>query len=104
MMCSKLLVRSDGHTGLALQVDEGFRRVEAGYRRLLEGSVNRSGLLGAVVLAAVVASAGLYSVIPKELTPPEDQGNFFISVNGPRAPASTTPRSRHSRSRRRSSS
>jgi multidrug efflux pump len=83
MMCSKLLVKSDGHTGLALWVDERFRGIEAGYRRLLEGSVDRSGLLGAVVLAAIVASAGLYVAIPKELTPPEDQGNFFISVNGP---------------------
>ncbi len=42
MMCSKLLVRSDGHTGLAKRVDEMFRRIEASYRRLLEGSVNRS--------------------------------------------------------------
>ncbi len=83
MMCSKLLVKSDGHTGLALWVDERFRSVEAVYRRLLEGSVERSGLLGAVVLAAVVASVALYVAIPKELTPPEDQGNFFISVNGP---------------------
>ena len=83
MMCSKLLVRSDGHTGMAKRVDEMFRRIEARYRRLLEGSVNRSGLLGAVVLGAIVASIGLYAVIPKELTPPEDQGNFFISVNGP---------------------
>ena len=83
MLCSKLLVKSDGHRGLALWVDNRFRGIENGYRRMLEGSVGRSGLLGAVVLAAVAASAWLYTAIPKELTPPEDQGNFFISVNGP---------------------
>jgi multidrug efflux pump len=83
MLCSKLLVKSDGHTGLALWVDRRFRVIESGYRRLLEGTVGRTGLLGAVVLAAIVASVALYTAIPKELTPPEDQGNFFISVNGP---------------------
>ena len=83
MLCSKLLVKSDGHTGLARWVDERFRRIESGYRRLLEGTVGRAYLLGTVVLAAVVASVVLYTVIPKELTPPEDQGNFFIVVNGP---------------------
>jgi multidrug efflux pump len=83
MLCSKLLVKSDGHRGLALWVDNRFRGIEAGYRRMLEGSVGRSGLLGALVLGAVAASAWLYTAIPKELTPPEDQGNFFITVNGP---------------------
>jgi len=83
MMCSKLLVKSDGHRGLALWVDTLFRRIEAAYRRMLEGSVERSGLLGVVVLAAIGASAALYIATPKELTPPEDQGSFFITINGP---------------------
>jgi multidrug efflux pump len=83
MMCSKLLVRSDGHTGLALAVDKLFRRIETGYRRLLEGTVSHPALLGALVLGAIAASLALYVVIPKELTPPEDQGSFFITINGP---------------------
>ncbi|GMU42379.1 MAG: efflux RND transporter permease subunit [Xanthomonadales bacterium PRO6] len=83
MLCSKLLVRSEGHTGLARWVDTRFRMLEGAYRRALEGTVRRVGLLGAVVLGAVAASVGLYVLTPKELTPPEDQGNFFISVNGP---------------------
>ncbi|MFO1493842.1 MAG: efflux RND transporter permease subunit [Lysobacterales bacterium] len=82
-MCSKLLVKSDGHTGLALAVDRLFRRVEDGYRRMLERSVQRSALLGALVLGAIVASGFLYVWTPKELTPAEDQGSFFITVNGP---------------------
>jgi multidrug efflux pump len=83
MLCSKLLERSDGHRGLALAVDRLFRRIEAGYRGLLERHLHRHLALGMVVLAAIGASAWLYTVIPKELTPGEDQGSYFITINGP---------------------
>jgi multidrug efflux pump len=83
MLCSKLLVRSDGHRGLALAVDTLFRRIEAAYRGLLERHLHRHVALGMVVFAAIGASAWLYDAIPKELTPNEDQGSFFITINGP---------------------
>jgi multidrug efflux pump len=36
-----------------------------------------------LVFAAIGASAWLYNAIPKELTPNEDQGSYFITFNGP---------------------
>ena len=61
---------------------------------MLEGTVSHPALLGALVLGAVAASVALYVAIPKELTPPEDQGSFFITINGPEVLASTTRSSR----------
>ncbi len=82
-MCSKLLVKSDAHTGFARWVDGAFRRFEAFYRKALTHSIGHVWIYALIVLGAIGASAALYTAIPKELTPPEDQGSFFITINGP---------------------
>lgn len=83
MLCSKILIRSERQRGLARIVDSLFRRIEIAYRRLLTRHLRRHIALGTLVLAAIAASAWLYQAIPKELTPNEDQGSFFITINGP---------------------
>ncbi len=85
MMSSKL-VRAHNtekpnrfHAGIARVLD----RVSRGYRRLLERSIDRIWLFGALMLVAIAASAILFKVVPSELAPPEDRGVFFASLVGP---------------------
>jgi multidrug efflux pump len=85
MMSSKLVRAHDAekpnrfHAGIARVLD----RISRGYRRLLERSIDRIWLFGALMLVAVAASAVLFKVVPSELAPPEDRGVFFASVVGP---------------------
>jgi multidrug efflux pump len=83
MMASKLLVKGDGHTGFAAVVDGLFRRLEAWYRRTLDYWLRHGKLMVGIVVGSIALSGLLYQVIPKELSPPEDQGSFFITINGP---------------------
>jgi multidrug efflux pump len=83
MMCSKLLVPHDSEGGLSKKVDAAFNRFTAWYRGLLERSVERSRLFGAIMVVAVALAGVLAWLVPKELAPPEDRGAFFVIVNGP---------------------
>ena len=85
MMSSKL-VRAHNtekpnrfHAGIARVLD----RVSRGYRGLLERSIDRIWLFGALMLVAIAASAILFKAVPSELAPPEDRGVFFASLVGP---------------------
>jgi len=82
MMCSKLLRASDGR-GVSGAVNRVFRRLEAGYRRLLNLTLRRYVLMSAVVLGAIGLTAVLLTQVQSELTPPEDQGSMFVSLTGP---------------------
>jgi multidrug efflux pump len=82
MMCSKLLRISDGR-GVSGVVDGVFRKLETAYRRVLEKTLQRYVLVGAVVVGAIGLTAYLMTVVHNELTPPEDQGSLFIALNGP---------------------
>lgn len=53
------------------------------YRRLLDRSVERPWLFGALMLAALALSFGLFKLVPSELAPQEDRGSFQISILGP---------------------
>lgn len=53
------------------------------YRRLLDHSVERPWLFGALMLAALALSFGLFKLVPSELAPQEDRGSFQISILGP---------------------
>ncbi len=85
MMSSKLVRPHDTekpnrmHAGIA----RGLDAVSRGYRRLLERSIQRVWLFGALMVGALVASGFLFKLVPSELAPPEDRGVFFASVVGP---------------------
>jgi multidrug efflux pump len=83
MLASKMLLPSAGHTGIAAWVDRTQARMEQAYRRALGYWLGHGPLMALLVMAAIGASALLYQAVPKELSPPEDQGSFFISINGP---------------------
>lgn len=53
------------------------------YKRRLERSVERPWLFGALMLAALALSFGLFKLVPSELAPAEDRGALFVSILGP---------------------
>ena len=83
MMCSKLLVKSEAHSGLQLRLDRFFAGLERGYRRALDKSVDHGRVFIVIVLAALGLSYLLFQITPRELSPAEDQGSFFVTINGP---------------------
>ncbi|MFN7386362.1 MAG: efflux RND transporter permease subunit [Lysobacteraceae bacterium] len=84
MMCSLLLkAHQPASGGIAARIDRLLNRVTSAYRRSLDRQVDRAGVFAGIVVAAVVATLGLFVLVPKELAPPEDRGSFFVSVAGP---------------------
>jgi multidrug efflux pump len=84
MMCSLLLKPHERVPhGFSGWVDGRLKALATGYRRALGRSVGKPALFGLLMLAALAASAGLFSLVPRELAPTEDRGAFFVSVNGP---------------------
>jgi HAE1 family hydrophobic/amphiphilic exporter-1 len=69
--------------GLTAFFERGYRRIEALYRKVLTFSLNHRVwmLLGAVILFA--GSLYMTGFMGKELTPPEDQGQFIVRLEAP---------------------
>jgi multidrug efflux pump len=86
MMSSKLVrphTPEDRTRGLNGWVHGRLERLRHRYAALLERSIGRPLLYGAMLLAAVVVSVLLFRLVPSELAPNEDRGAFFVSVSGP---------------------
>ena len=85
MMSSKLLRphAKEKRSRVTQWIDARFDGLTRGYRRLLGDNIGRAPLFGALMIAAVAASAVLFKVIPSELAPAEDRGVFNISMDGP---------------------
>ena len=85
MMSSKLVRphSSNKPNRLHSWVSKQLDRVSRGYRNLLERTIQRVWMFGALMVVALVASVLLFKFVPSELAPPEDRGVFFASVVGP---------------------
>ncbi len=85
MMSSKLVRphASNKPNRLHGWVSKQLERVSRGYRNLLERTIRRVWMFGALMIVALVASVLLFKFVPSELAPPEDRGVFFASVVGP---------------------
>lgn len=83
MLCSKLLKDSPRPGAIGRALDAGFRMLSNGYRALLAQALRMPLVI--LFLAAVLSagSAWLYVTLPKELTPTEDRGVFFIPITAP---------------------
>ncbi|MGF1660724.1 MAG: efflux RND transporter permease subunit [Rubrimonas sp.] len=60
-----------------------FAGVERGYRGVLRALLDLPLVVLAMGLAVSVAAVWLYTVTPRELTPREDRGVFFVAVTAP---------------------
>jgi multidrug efflux pump len=77
------LLRPEGEGAMARGVTRFFHSVSSRYTAGLAGFVARPWLSG-IVLAVLLAGCGLlYQALPREFTPPEDRGQFIVSVRAP---------------------
>jgi multidrug efflux pump len=80
---SAALLRREAENPLAHRVTRVFGALAARYRRGLTRFVERPALSGIALVALLGGCALLYQALPREFTPPEDRGQFFISVRAP---------------------
>ncbi|WP_275288668.1 efflux RND transporter permease subunit [Halomonas elongata] len=83
MMASKVLKR-DMHEGrIAHGVHRALDASRAVYRRMLERVLRWRWPVMALFLALIGTMVWLNAQLPREYTPQEDRGTFFVLINGP---------------------
>lgn len=80
MLCSKILSHRERESKTGAWLDKAFEKLEQGYQNQLETALNYKYWLLVVMALAIFAAWSLFKVIPEELAPREDRGNFFIPV------------------------
>ena len=83
VLASKLLTTGGGRNVLARGIGWVTDRLASGYRRLLTLALRVPIVVLAVAALFSGVSYTLYQTLPSELTPQEDRGVFFFSVDGP---------------------
>ena len=88
MMSSKLVRPHGEPRGLNAWTQRNLNRLGDGYARRVERLVAMPGkrilgLMLAVMALCLLAMVGLGLLVPRELSPAEDRGRFFISIQGP---------------------
>ena len=69
--------------GINAWMDRNMRRLSAGYRNTLDRFIARPLLFLAAMGVALVIAGVLFKLVPKELAPNEDRGNFSVNVTAP---------------------
>ncbi len=82
-LCTKLLKGGEERGRAARLVDRGLGIVVRAYRSLLARTLEAPVLVLLIAFVISTASFALYQALPKELTPSEDRGVFFVSVSAP---------------------
>lgn len=83
MMCAKLLKPVGDGNRLTRFVEAAMARMRASYRTTLEAALDAKAFVFGLFALVVVGGFLMLRALPSELTPPEDRGNFFVSMNGP---------------------
>ncbi|MBM3617908.1 MAG: efflux RND transporter permease subunit [Alphaproteobacteria bacterium] len=83
MLSSKVLKSHEESTGFSQKVDRLMERVKETYLSLLGKCLDHAWLsVGFIVIMSIVAGL-LMVMLPKEFTPQEDRGAFFVNLKGP---------------------
>jgi multidrug efflux pump len=86
MLASKLLRPAKGEGFVARKVDAAMHKLKSSYHASLEAMLGRKGVSfaasGLVVLLSLGAF-GVFSVLPRELTPEEDRRRAMVMIMGP---------------------
>jgi len=81
---SATLLRGDRQErGLAGRINRGFDRIKEIYRRRLESSLQTRRPIYVAWLVVGLLTLAMFTQVPKELAPTEDQGYIFGVVNSP---------------------
>jgi multidrug efflux pump len=83
VMCSKLLQPHDRENKMTHMIDSGFDWIARRYARSLDACLSMAPAFVLLLLMILGAIFLLSASLPEELTPKEDQGSFFVSVQGP---------------------
>ncbi len=80
MLCSRFLRPAAGerHGRVYLATERAFDRMLAGYRRSLAAAMRHRRATLATALGLLLATVGLFEVIPKGFLPSEDQGQILM--------------------------
>ncbi|GEO80749.1 efflux RND transporter permease subunit [Pararhodospirillum oryzae] len=83
MMCSRLLRHDEDKKGLAARLDSIFEALQRRYGRMLKSSLNERAPTVVFALIVFVSLPFLFTAIPTELAPEEDQGAVLTAFDGP---------------------
>ena len=88
MMCSKLVRPHGKESGFNAWRNRQLNRLSSGYGRQVSRLVNRPTrrifwMMLATMGVCIALAVLLYWRVPSELSPSEDRGRFFVSVDGP---------------------
>jgi multidrug efflux pump len=83
MMCSKLLRHETDHGRFYLWGERMLASLDSGYRRVLARVLSVRKLVVIAAAAVFAAAALLFTLLPKELAPQEDQGLIIGFANAP---------------------
>jgi multidrug efflux pump len=81
MLCSKILKPHTGRRSVMHAVDVVFRKLEGVYKRMLTGLIRVSWTAPLVLVAALGFAYWLFSQLPEEYAPAEDQGVIFARIS-----------------------
>ncbi len=86
MLASKLLRPSKGEGFIARNVERAMHRLKTSYHASLESLLSRRSVsIGASIMVVVLglAAFGVFSILPRELTPEEDRRRAMLMFTGP---------------------
>jgi multidrug efflux pump len=86
MLASKFLRPANSGGWISRVVEAGMNRLKASYHASLDAMLGRRSVsVGVTVLTVVmaVASFGVFSLLPRELTPEEDRRRVMVMFSGP---------------------
>jgi len=83
VIASLVLSRDRAEGRFARMVNGTTERMSQGYRRLLGRAIRVPVVILAIAATLTGMSWALYQELPSQLTPDEDRGLFFVSINGP---------------------
>jgi multidrug efflux pump len=83
MMCSKLLKHDEKHGRIYMFMERLFDGMNAGYRAALRASLAMRPVVLMIGAGVAIASYFLFTAIPSELAPVEDQGTIVAPFRGP---------------------
>ncbi len=83
MLASKVLPDRHAPARLSQALDAAFLWVRNGYGQLLCWLLRHAWVVAPLLVATLAGAAWLLRELPREYTPKEDRGSFFVQVSGP---------------------